>query len=776
MNTAPLAKLTIAHLRGSVVPFNLPFEKNKKLTVIYGENGTGKSTICDAFDFIGNGKVGSLENRGLGRTSKYWQSVGKKATDLSVTLETLSADPKKPDSCQAIVGKSDVVVTPSALRPKVEVLRRSQILGLIEAKPGDRYAAISRFIDVSGIEASEAALRDLIRGLKESREIAIARVQENLESLIVFWEAAGKQGNDHLAWAEEESKRAPENSAEELSALDGLQTAFNRLTDYPAQLKIADHNVTVAQQAVVDARKKSEECAKSIAADAGETMGILETASAFFHKHPNPSTCPLCDSSEKVDGLAQRIKQRLEQFSTLQAALQDQRTAETSLQRAIQQSDTLKGNAKRHAQDFEKVRGRLTEWPKDIELPKSAAPEDAARLAEWLEKNALLPTQWKKVEIARQDRKQFLTSLKSALKTFQDNVKAQKELDALLPKLSKALEIVEEERRKLTDEVLSKIAGEVGRIYEIVHPGEGLNKISLELDPKKRASLEIGTDFYGEKGAPPQAFFSDSHLDTLGLCVFLALAALDGPEKTILVLDDVLASVDEPHVERLIEMLYAEAVKFRHCVISTHYRPWKQKLRWGWLKNGQCHFIELTRWTDQRGLTLIRSVPDADRLKILLAESPPDPQLVCAKAGVILEAILDFITQIYECSIPRRPGGLYTLGDLLPSIDKKLRNALTVEIMARDEVGTVTYTSVKLAPILDELIRIAQTRNVFGCHFNTLSFELLETDAIGFGKNVLHLSEAITCPEAGWPRSDKSGKYWATSGETRRLHPLQQPT
>jgi hypothetical protein len=194
------------------------------------------------------------------------------------------------------------------------------------------------------------------------------------------------------------------------------------------------------------------------------------------------------------------------------------------------------------------------------------------------------------------------------------------------------------------------------------------------------------------------------------------------------------------------------------------------------LKNGQCQFTELTKWTDKNGLTLIRSIPDADRLRVLLAETPPDPQLVCAKAGVILEAILDFITQTYECSVPRRPGNLYTLGDLLPSIDKKLRNALTVEIMGKDAAGAISYTSVKLTPILEELIRIAQARNVFGCHFNTLSFELLDSDAIIFGQNVLQLSEAVTCPEAGWPRSAKSGKYWATMGETRRLHPLQQPS
>jgi hypothetical protein len=775
MSASALTKITIEHLRGSVVPFSLPFEKGKRLSVIYGENGTGKSTICDAFDFIGNGRVGSLENRGLGKTAKYWQSIGKKASDLSVTLETVSADTNKSDACRATVGKGEVVTTPAILRPKVEVLRRSQILSLIEAKPGDRYATISRFIDVSGIEVSESTLRDLIRELSSSREVAVARVQENLDTIVQFWEAAGKIGKDHMAWAEAEAKRDPDTASGELTALGGLQNALNRLADYPAQLIVATQALRAAQEAVRSAKALADDSAKTIATDAGETMGILEAASGYFHRHPTPATCPLCESAEKVEGLGQRIKERLELFSALQAAQQQQRVADKQVQQSIGQLEVLRNNAKRHAQEFENARKGFN-WSKDIELPASPAPEDISALDEWLKQIGHLPAQWKQVETARQDRKQFLATLKAAVKTLQDNFKAQKELDTLLPKLSKALEAVEDERRQFTDDVLSKIAGEVGRIYEIVHPGEGLNKISLELDPNRRSSLEIAAEFCGQAGAPPQAYFSDSHLDTLGLCVFLALAALDGPEKTILVLDDILASVDEPHVERLIEMLYAEAVKFRHCVITTHYRPWKQKLRWGWLKNGQCQFIELTRWTNTNGLTLIKSVPDAERLRTLLAEASPDPQLVCAKAGVILEAALDFLTQLYECSCPRRQGGLYTLGDLLPCINKKLRQSLLVEVMTKDAAGATAYKAVSLTSIIEELHRIAQVRNVFGCHFNEFSFELLDSDAIGFGQNVLALIQTLADPEAGWPRSDKSGKYWANSGETRRLYPLQQPT
>jgi hypothetical protein len=159
-----------------------------------------------------------------------------------------------------------------------------------------------------------------------------------------------------------------------------------------------------------------------------------------------------------------------------------------------------------------------------------------------------------------------------------------------------------------------------------------------------------------------------------------------------------------------------------------------------------------------------------------LAEAPPDEQLVCAKAGVILEAALDFLTSLYECSCPRRAGGLYTLGDLLPCIDKKLRNALQVEVMTTDAKGVVSYKTQSLTAILEELTRIAQARNMFGCHFTELSFGLLEADALKFGQTVLELIEILADPDAGWPRNKKSGKYWANSGETRRLFPLQQPT
>jgi len=81
-----LQKLEVHALRGATEKFTLEFEQGKNITIIYGENGSGKSTVCDALELLAKGKVGSLEGKGLGKTESYWHSTGKRPMDLHVTL------------------------------------------------------------------------------------------------------------------------------------------------------------------------------------------------------------------------------------------------------------------------------------------------------------------------------------------------------------------------------------------------------------------------------------------------------------------------------------------------------------------------------------------------------------------------------------------------------------------------------------------------------------------------------------------------------------------
>lgn len=769
MSRPSLKNLTVENLRGCVSRFCLPFEKKKRLTVIFGENGTGKSTVCDAFEFLSKGQVGSLDNRGLGRTERYWHSVGKKPGDVRVSLETTSG------SCVGTLSRSQVVVQPDVNRPVVELLRRNQILALVQARAAERYNEIRRFIDVTAIEKSEDTLRAAIQDVERSCEHAERSATDSRTTIEQFWESAGKPGKTALEWAEEQSKGDSGAWDNEVDRIQRLQQVYRQLSTHPDRVSGAAKVLETAQKQAEAEQGALQATVEKTVPQATEALGLLKAAQAYLQNSPKTSECPLCESKENATNLLEKVNERIQSFSAVGNAQAKVNTAGQAVSGASERLKIAQGDADNAATNYKSLL-QEPNLPSDVKLPDEELPQEVTKWQEWFTKNTTTEASWAECITQRTDKKQFLAALKKAYATCVENTKTAAELNKLLPKLKRTLAVVTEERHVFTARILSSIADEVGRLYELVHPAEGLSKISLNLDPNRRASLGIGADVYGLKETPPQAYFSDSHLDTLGLCVFIALAAMERQEEKILVLDDVLGSMDEPHVERLIEMLYQEGLKFQHCIMTTHYRPWKEKLRWGWLKNGQCQFIELKKWSLTEGMSLVKSVPDIERLGLLLAESPPDSQLVCGKAGVVLEAILNFLSQLYECKVPHKLEQRYTLGELLPAIDKKLKKALRVEAAVVSPDGDITgYNSTDLAPYFDELSRIMQARNIFGCHFNALSFELLEDDAIAFGQQVYDLAEALIDREAGWPRNSKSGSYWASSGETRRLHPLTKP-
>jgi hypothetical protein len=770
--TAPLKSLVIIAFRGSSTTFTLPFEKGRKLTLVYGENGTGKTTICDAFEFLAHERVSSLDGYGLGKgLEKYWPTAGKKAGDLSVKLETSAG------TCSGkIVGKA-VDVTPAASRPKIELLRRQQILNLIQAQPKERYDAIKRFIDIAAFEASEEVLRQQGKALSDERKTAERAEDQSLLELQSFYEAAGEPaGLNAVTWAKQKLTEPATNLDGDIAAIGKLRAVFDALKAFPERAQTRRKVLTDATSALADAETALAAAAAAVTDGAADTLALLEAGSKFLHDHPDAIECPLCRSQENAAGLANDITARLADLGTLRTATgkrQQSATALTNAQNAVTQLTTDYANA---LTAYATAKDSHV-WKAEVVLPGSAPPADLPSLVAWLTTYEATAQTWPVVEASWRDEKKFIQTLNAASDRYEQNLAKRTELAALVPKLEAALRHCVEQRQAFTNRIIGEIAQEVGKLYEQVHPGEGLDKIALPLDPKKRASIELEAKFSGQD-VPPQAYFSQSHLDTLGLCVFLALAARDRPGETILILDDVLGSVDEPHVERVVGMIYEASEKFRHTLVTTHYRPWRERFRWGSLKPGQpCQFVELTRWNITDGMNHVGCLPEIDLLRGLLAQTPPDTQSICSKAGVILEYALDYLTLRYECRVPRRHGSPYTLGDLLLAIDNKLRDALKVEIRDRLTDPTAAPANViQLKPILDELSRIAQVRNALGAHFKEISFDLLDQDAIGFANRVVELVDALSHPDHGWPTNDKSGSYWRNGGDTRRLHPLKKPS
>ncbi len=775
-----LVSLTLEALRGATQTFELKFEPGKSVSIIYGENGSGKSTVCDALDLLGNESLSSLNGKGLSTTVKYWHSTNRKPMDIEVKLASTSTN------WTTRVVKGKVLTTPFDSRPRVAVLRRHQILDLIAKRAGERYETLRPFIAIETVDESEVTLRKLIKSIQEQLKIAAAIIRENLQTLDDMWKQAGSPNLPILVWADAEAKRDVADLNQAIIVIQNFLRFRHDLDSRIKDLETSAIREETARGALSMAELELGKAVASALSGSEELTQLLQAASHIFQLHGTPDVCPLCESSEFAAALPQTVEAKLKSLSSVRDALRKKNDAKQPADRAVSHFQTANQHATASADAL--CNACMKNWHNELTPPKPVNDMAATRAkseskADWslvelrdLAKISATLGQLLDPDLnSRIQRRSQLKTVQDALNQYRHNIQQKIELDALLPRLERTHEIFMEERRDFVDDILGRIATRVGELYEEVHPGEGLNKIGLQLDPVKRASLDVVSQFPGATDSPPGAYLSESHLDTLGVCIFLALAELETPEETILVLDDVIASVDEPHVDRMIEMLYEISKRFAHCILTTHYTPWKEKYRWGYLKKGECQFVELGEWSWAGGIVRSGSTPRVERLRKQLGEPLPEVSEVCASAGVILEAVLDFLTLQYGCAVPRRRTKP-TLGDLLPAVKAKLRTALRVEMHDSPIAAGTAAPTIQLGPILNKLDKLSQLRNVMGCHFNEMAFKLQGKDGLEFGRLVLDLADALIHADHGWPGSDRSGEYWTNSGKSRRLYPLQRPS
>jgi len=130
-------------------------------------------------------------------------------------------------------------------------------------------------------------------------------------------------------------------------------------------------------------------------------------------------------------------------------------------------------------------------------------------------------------------------------------------------------------------------------------------------------------------------------------------------DNTIVILDDVVTSVDGPHLDRFMKLLHDEAPNLNQVIVTTHYRPWKDRYRNARGPAAKTQVIELRMWSMDWGIQSDEAIKE---LRTSLAAKKMDRQAVASKTGIQLESILDFLTFHYGCKMPRQSDPNYTLG------------------------------------------------------------------------------------------------------------------
>ena len=98
-------------------------------------------------------------------------------------------------------------------------------------------------------------------------------------------------------------------------------------------------------------------------------------------------------------------------------------------------------------------------------------------------------------------------------------------------------------------QLLKRISRRVAEIYSALHPGEDLDSVSVE--PWTAKGVELAIEFYGSRQRPPHGVLSESHLNSLAIALFLAMAETFNEQIGFLLLDDVINSFDVEHRGRL---------------------------------------------------------------------------------------------------------------------------------------------------------------------------------------------------------------------------------
>jgi len=780
-------KLTIEAFRGANQPFALAFDPNCHLSIIYGENGSGKTTISDALEFLFYGSAGSLEEKSLDGKTRIPALVHaqRDKKDLSVIWE---------DGASKTVARIDKTKVQIMGAPPgvLHTLSRKNITKLIEETPTKRFERIQEFVTVPALEREESELRDFVAQQKKLQESLLRSAQQVEQELEQLHQTATQEETlppSRDMWMKKILGESPETVSEHLTIFEDLHHEITRLRNDFGSLK---NTYSQLEKTTTDSQVAQSALAKLVAHstdDFAEALDTLEHAKLLFARSTK-DTCPICDTLLTHQELIDKVSQKLNRLKAITEQSAETKKAAIAFQQAQGSLSTLQGTFFSIVEKLRLAHQSAVDegsWKVPPLVSALSSPTEAVHLsADWFQKlvdeaPGLKPladfVENQRAQLVR--RQDVQKQLRSILARRKDTRKEHAALATIIAKAEAIATVLRDHRIRHSNQTLAAISEDFAHLYRTIHPGEEIEKIRLYLHPSQKNSARFDGTLFGNEEMSPVACLSESHLDTLGLCLFIALQKRENPKKSIVYLDDAIASVDEAHMERLYRLLLDEAKHFRHVIITSHYQPLRFKFRWGILSQSKASFIELGPWTLGRGLILAKG-PNSEisYLRKYLAEGE-DAGTIANKAGVVLERILDFLTGIYQCRLPRNPGAeqRWTLdhykGGLLS--EKKLLPLLRCDHL--DPSGNV-MTSHSLAPLLDDVFSRLQFRNAIGCHFKELAGYFDEIgEAMTLGQATLALVDVLCDGNDELPENQRDGISWTNRGSvSRRLYPLIKPS
>lgn len=724
----PIRQITVGGFRGILNPLTLDFVKGNttRSMVIYGRNGTGKTSITDAWEWFHTEKIGHLAREGAGPSSFPHRRAEAGDTFVAVQcddgLDTVRLEFDH-ERITMPVPDGDIAGL-RARAPHPCHIRFEDLTRFVYFTKAEKYDELARLMGFTPQAVFQKALRRVLRQLRDELETRGQKVKQlesalsellelesltedfvlsSLNEILARYEIDSSTSIDALAAGARELRALVENDtrSRELAELTTLRNAVQRL-------KLPE-GVEVSLRAYVElaeAFKQAEEMAVDLLLiglyEQGES--VLTTRQEMGQKI---ETCPLCGQTFEGD-LLDHISSELSRLRELKKSRDNLEIARRQNKRLLREVDDL---SKRLREDCAEVGSAAEEWSPGLLIaqvekveksvstlrdrldvrPEKVDANVVSSVKEALEsfepevaqlrtaRDNLREGLRKRIAALQEDtsRTQLVedhTAARSALADWSRLASARGQFTRLRSICDRFEAVVEDYVKSSIGNVETRfedISADVQTYFGILEEHTaGLGQPQLKLLRSQDRAVVLELEFHGEPVYPAYRYLSESQLNSFGLAVFLASAKRFNRDFKFLILDDIINSFDAYKRPQVIKLLKHEFASHQ-ILLMTHDSVWCDRLA-----------EECPTWVRRRFVRLEPAIGPIVRegaaplsvIKELLDED--EPVRAGRNMGPFLERQLQQLCESFQVMVRYNQRNEYTLDPLLDRFRIRVREKL----------------------------------------------------------------------------------------------------